>query len=450
MSAEELRASLGLAGVLSLRMLGLFIILPVFALYAVDLPSTPNHTLVGIAMGAYGLAQACLQIPFGALSDRWGRKRTIYLGLAVFAVGSLVAGLAQDIYMVILGRTIQGAGAISAAVLALTADLTRDEQRTKAMALIGMSIGVTFAISIVGGAVLARSVGVPGIFLLTGLLGLVAMAVVRWVVPEPQATAPLNAQPKTPLGQLLRQPDLARINFGIFVLQAVLMAMWVVVPFDMREAGLQARNHWLVYLPVLVGSVVLMLPPMLLAERRGKQKVALLGGIAVLILSEAALALGRHSLWGIGVALLLFFAAFNLLEASLPALISRTAPPESKGTAIGIYSSVQFLGTFTGGVAGGFVSQHFGGTAVFTLCGIAALSWLMIAARMRLPGAVRMHTYPVPQMDETRAQGLSHRLARLPGVREARVRAAEGVALLKVDSARFEENNVLKLLSGEV
>jgi predicted MFS family arabinose efflux permease len=298
--------------------------------------------------------------------------------------------------------------------------------------------------------VLARSIGVPGIFLLTGLLGLVAMAVVRWVVPEPQPAAPLKTQRKTPLGQLLRQPDLARINFGIFVLQAVLMAMWVVVPFDMRQAGLQARDHWLIYLPVLVGSVALMLPPMLLAERRGKQKVALLGGIAVLIFSEAALALGRHSLWGIGVALLLFFAAFNLLEASLPALISRTAPSESKGTAIGIYSSVQFLGTFTGGVAGGFVSQHLGGTAVFALCGIAALSWLMIAARMRLPGAVRTHTYPVPQMDETRAQGLSHRLAGLPGVREARVRPAEGVALLKVDSVRFEEKNVLKLLSGEV
>ena len=260
MSAEELRASFGLAGVLSLRMLGLFIILPVFAIYAEHLPGGSSHTLVGIAMGAYGLAQAGLQVPFGTLSDHWGRKRTIYLGLAIFAAGSLVAALGHNIYVVILGRIIQGAGAISAAVLALTADLTRDDQRTKAMALIGMSIGATFAVSMVAGALLSRAVGVPGIFVLTCLLGLAAMGVVRWVVPEPAAVVSRDHSPKPPLMALLRHPDLARINFGIFVLQAVLMAMWVVVPFELRDAGLAVRDHWLVYLPVLLGSVVLVAP----------------------------------------------------------------------------------------------------------------------------------------------------------------------------------------------
>jgi MFS family permease len=381
-----------------LRLLGMFIILPVFALYAERLPGGASHTLIGIALGAYGLAQALLQIPFGWLSDRWGRKPAIYLGLVVFALGSFLAAYAQDIYVVILGRIVQGAGAISAAVIALTADLTRDEQRTKAMAIIGVTIGATFGVSMVAGPVLSRIVGVPGIFALTGVLALAALAVVRWVVPDPAVRVrPKNdidnraGQPPT-FASVLAHPGLGRLNYGIFVLHAVLMALFVVVPFSLRNAGLPAASHWQVYLPVMAGSVLLMVPPMILSERRGQQKLAFLASIGVLLAAQVLLALPEPSLVGIAVALLVFFAGFNLLEASLPSLISKTAPPQARGTAAGVYSSVQFLGTFAGATAGGVVSQHFGAAAVFLLCGMLTLSWLLVAWPMRAPAAVGLRT----------------------------------------------------------
>lgn len=391
MSAVELRASLGLAGIFGLRLLGMFIILPVFALYAERLPGGASHTLVGIALGAYGLAQALLQIPFGWLSDRWGRKPAIYLGLLIFALGSFVAADAQDIYVVILGRIVQGAGAISAAVLALTADLTRDEQRTKAMAIIGVTIGATFGVSMVAGPVLSRLVGVPGIFALTGVLALAALAVVRWVVPdavERVRSADDRAGQRPSFASVLAHPGLVRLNYGIFVLHAVLMALFVVVPFSLRNAGLPASSHWQVYLPVMAGSVLLMVPPMILSERRGRQKLAFLASIGVLLAAQALLALPQPSLTSIAIALLVFFAGFNLLEASLPSLISKTAPTQARGTAAGVYSSVQFLGTFAGATAGGVVSQHFGAAAVFLLCGLLTFSWLLVAWPMRAPAAV--------------------------------------------------------------
>ena len=262
MTPQELRASFGLASIFGLRMLGMFIILPVFALYAATLPGGSSHTMVGIALGAFGLTQACLQVPFGWLSDRWGRKRTIYLGLLIFALGSFVAALAHDVHMVILGRVIQGAGAISAAILALAADLTRDEQRTKAMAIIGMTIGITFALSMAAGPLLDRIMGVPGIFALTGVLALAALLVVRVIVPEPiQAAAHKSQVQQASLKSVLRDKQLMRLNYGIFALHGILMALFVVLPFALQER-LPAGSHWQVYLPVMLGAIVLMLPPM--------------------------------------------------------------------------------------------------------------------------------------------------------------------------------------------
>jgi MFS family permease len=391
MSAAELRASLGLAGIFGLRLLGMFIILPVFALYAEHLPGGDSHTLVGVALGAYGLTQALLQVPFGWLSDRWGRKPVIYLGLIVFAIGSLIAAAAQDIYVVILGRIVQGSGAVSAVVLALTADLTRDEQRTKAMAMIGLTIGATFGVSIVAGPALNQAIRVPGIFALTGALALAALAVVRWVVPDPLAE-PRAALVRPSFAAVLLHPGLLRLNYGIFVLHAILMALFVVVPFSLRDAGLAVDHHWQIYLPVMAGSVLLMVPPMLVSERRGQQKLAFLAAIAVLLAGQVLLALAGASLAAIGLALLVFFAGFNLLEASLPSLVSKTAPPQAKGTAAGVYSSVQFFGTFAGAVAGGVVSQHFGGPAVFLLCGLLTFSWLVVAWPMQAPAAVSLRT----------------------------------------------------------
>jgi predicted MFS family arabinose efflux permease len=391
MSAQELRASLGLAGVGGLRMLGMFIILPVFALYAQQLPGGGSQALIGIALGAYGLTQSLLQFPFGWLSDHWGRKRTLYLGLVLFALGSFIAAMASDIYLIILGRVVQGAGAVSAAVIALAADLTRDQQRTKAMAIIGMTIGATFALSLVAGPILGRLVGVPGIFALTGVLALSALAVVRWVVPDPQS-APSRSAPRPGVLTLLRNPELLRLNLGIFVLHAVLMALFVVVPFALRAAGLAPAHHWEVYLPVMVASVVLMLPVMLAAERQGKQKLAFLGAVGVLLVAQAILAATQDSLPGLVLGLIAFFAAFNLLEASLPSMISRAAPPGQKGAAAGIFTSLQFFGAFAGASAGGAVSQFFGGSAVFVLCGLLTLSWLVVAWPMSAPAAVGVRT----------------------------------------------------------
>ena len=448
MTPLELRASFGLAGIFGLRMLGMFIILPVFALYAAKLPGGASHTMVGIALGAYGLTQACLQVPFGWLSDRWGRKRTIYLGLVIFALGSLVAALAQDVNMVIVGRIIQGAGAISAAVIALAADLTRDDQRTKAMAIIGMTIGATFALSMAAGPVLDHMIGVPGIFALTGFLAVVALLVVRFVIPDPAPViAPKATVQQASFGSVMRDRQLLRLNYGIFALHSILMALFVVVPFALQE-HLPSGSHWRVYLPVMLGAIVLMLPPMLLAERKGLQKQVFVGAVVVLIGALGLLMFADGALPALVTGLLVFFAAFNLLEATLPSMISKRAPAGAKGTAIGIYGSVQFIGTFVGAAGGGWLSQHHGTPAVFAFCGVLAVVWLLLAFGMRVPQSLQTRRYPLPRTDAQTASGLMRGLAGLPGVREVSL-SGEGIAYLKVDSKGFDEQNVIKLLAGE-
>ena len=448
MTSQELRASIGLAGIFGLRMLGMFIILPVFALYAANLPGGSSHTMVGIALGAFGLTQACLQVPFGWLSDRWGRKRTIYLGLLIFALGSFVAALAHDLQMVILGRVIQGAGAISAAIIALAADLTRDEQRTKAMAIIGMTIGVTFALSMAAGPLLDRIMGVPGIFALTGILALTALLVVRVIVPEPgHAAAHKTAAQQASLQSVLRDKQLMRLNYGIFALHGILMALFVVLPFALQER-LPAGSHWRVYLPVMLGAIVLMLPPMMLAERRGLQKPVFVGAVAVLIGALALLMFSDRGLPALVVGLLLFFTAFNLLEATLPSMISKRAPAGAKGTAIGVFSSVQFVGAFVGAATGGWLSQHYGTPAVFGFCGTLAMVWLLLSFGMRVSRSLETRRYQLPRTDAQSVPGLVRGLAGLPGVREVSL-GGEGVAYLKVDSKGFDEQNVIKLLAGE-
>jgi MFS family permease len=446
MTPQELRASFGLAGIFGLRMLGMFIILPVFALYAAKLPGGNSHTLIGIALGAYGLTQACLQVPFGWLSDHWGRKRTIYLGLVIFAIGSFVAAIAHSVEMVIVGRIIQGAGAISAAVIALAADLTRDDQRTKAMAIIGMTIGATFALSMAAGPVLDHIFGVPGIFAMTGVLALAALLVVRVVIPDPPARGP-NPPSKASLMSVLRDRQLFRLNYGIFALHGILMAIFVVVPFAL-QTHLPSARHWQVYLPVMVGAVVLMLPPMLLAERRGLQKPVFVGAVIVLIAALAMLGFAGDSLAMLVGGLLVFFAAFNLLEATLPSMISRRAPPAAKGTAIGVYGSVQFIGTFVGAASGGWLSQHYSAQAVFGFCAVLAIAWLLLSFGMRVPRVVETRRYQLPRTGARSDSGLVQRLSGLPGVREVSL-SGEGVAYLKVDSKGFDEQNVIKLLAGE-
>jgi MFS family permease len=451
MTPLELRATLGLAGIYGLRMLGLFIILPVFALYAEHLPGGQDHTLIGIALGAYGLTQAILQIPFGWLSDRFGRKPVIYAGLVLFALGSFIAAIGTHLYVIILGRVVQGAGAISGAVMALAADLTREEHRTKAMAIIGMTIGATFALSLIAAPVLNRALGVPGIFVMTGVLALAAMLVVYTVVPAPREShfhSETEANPAQ-FGSVLQNADLLRLDYGVFALHAALMAMWVVVPFALKNTGLAVDHHWQVYLPVLLASVVLMVPAIIYGEKKAKLRETFIAAIAVVLLSQLMLATLTTSLWGLVVSLLVFFTGFNLLEASLPSLISRVAPVAVRGTAIGVYGTVQFFGTFVGAAIGGFLSQHFGGATVFVACAVLLLVWLGIALTMKPPAAVRTKMYHVVAMDTARASRLTRELSALTGVREALVPAGEGLAYLKVDMKGFDEQGVLKLLGGE-
>jgi len=443
---------MGLAGIYGLRMLGLFIILPVFALYAAErLPGGENHILIGIALGAYGLTQAVLQIPAGWISDHYGRKPVIYAGLLLFAIGSFIAASADNIYWVIAGRAIQGAGAINAAVMALTADLTREEVRTKAMAMIGITIGITFSISLVLAPMLYQAIDVPGIFALTGVLALLAMLFVAFIIPNPAITrfhSGSGASSKR-FGDVLRNMDLLRLDFGIFSLHAILMSVFMQVPFVLKKNGLEIAQHWQVYLPVMLLALVLMVPPIIVAEKKAKMKQVFMGAIALAALGQLSLMLMQNSIWGVMLALLLFFTAFNVLEATLPSMISKIAPLAAKGTAMGIYSSVQFLGAFLGAIVGGFLMQYYGGNAVFAFAVGLLLLWLLVASTMQPPAAVRTKMYPLPEMDGRAGAVLQQRLAQLNGVREVMVVPAEGMACLKVDMSGFDEVAVENLVKGE-
>ncbi len=387
MSAREWRAAVSLASIFGLRLLGMFVILPVFAIYAETLPGGKDLTLVGIAIGAYGLTQALLQIPFGWWSDRFGRKRVIYIGLIMFAAGSFIAAAAPDIYIVILGRILQGAGAISAAVIALTADLTREEHRTKAMALIGMTIGASFAMSLAAGPWLNQLIGVPGIFAMTGVLAFAAIFVVWRIVPDaPEISSASSAGLVADLRMVLANRQLVLLNWGIFALHAVLMALFIAVPFALRDVGMPLGEHWKIYLPVMLISFVLMAPAMR-ARTPAALKLWFAGSVALLLAAQAAMPMLMHGVWPITLFLLLFFVPFNILEAMLPSLTSRLAPAHAKGAAIGVYSSVQFFGTFVGAAAGGFLYGRWG-TGGVVIPGVLLLAiWLILAFGMQIPAS---------------------------------------------------------------
>ena len=450
MSPVELRASVSLAAIFGLRLLGMFVILPVFAIYAERLPGGNDLTLVGIAIGAYGLTQAALQIPFGWWSDRYGRKPVIYVGLAIFAAGSFIAAAAPNIYVVIVGRVLQGAGAISAAVMAMAADLTREEHRTKAMAMIGSTIGAAFAFSLIVSPWLNGIIGVPGLFAMTGVLALLAMIVVWRIVPSvPETRRASGVGALREFSRVLRDPQLGRLNYGIFALHAVLMALFIAIPFSLRDAGLELAAHWKVYLPVMLGSFVLMLPAVLGRGSARGVRLWFLASIAVLFASHLALPWLGGSVLLLSLFLLLFFTPFNVLEAMLPSLTSKLAPAQSKGVAIGVYSSVQFFGTFVGAAGGGYLYERWGLTGIVIADAVLLVIWLMAAAGMKTPASPSARTYTVPLLDATQAERLAARLRALPGVHEASLVAGERTAYLKVDSAGFDEHNVLHIIAGE-
>ena len=451
MSPLEVRAGMSLAGVYGLRMLGLFFILPVFAVHAHMLRGGENLTLVGIAIGGYGLAQGILQIPFGMASDRWGRKPVIYAGLVIFAAGSFLGIAAVDIWTAIAARILQGAGAINSVAMALAADLTREQHRTKIMAMIGTTIGLAFAVSLVGAPLLYRHVGMAGIFALTGALSLVAVGVVRYFIPDPPPRAASSETAASQPGRLL-DPELLRLNGGIFVLHVVLYAMFVVVPPLLVRSGLPLTEHWHLYLPVVLLSFVLMVPAIFYADRRHQTKPVLLGAVGILLVVEGLLGVVHATVPTLAILMLGFFVAFNVLEAMLPSLVSRIAPTHGRGAAIGVYNTTQTLGVFFGGWFGGWLANHYGASGVFVACAALVLLWLAAAAGMR---PVRREVNELSSLTLSIAsgvnpEGLREALARVRGVREVEVIAHERIARIQVIPGQWDERSVRKLVTGEI
>ncbi|AOB24832.1 MULTISPECIES: MFS transporter [Bordetella] len=383
LTRSERRASVALAGLFACRMLGLFLLLPVFAVAARDLPGGNDPARVGLALGMYGLTQAFMQIPFGLASDRWGRRPVVVAGLVLFVIGSVVCALADDVYWITLGRAIQGAGAISAAVTAWLADATRDEVRTRAMAMVGGSIGLSFAVSLVAAPVLVGWWGLSGLFWTIACLGLASLAVARWMVPVVPRTGARTMQGASARAVLLHT-DLLRLNFGVFVLHLIQVALFVVTPSLLaRLGGLDARDLWRVYLPVILVSFVLMVPAVFVAEKRRAHRGALRAAVAGLIVVCALLPLAAHGFYALALALTGFFVAFNILEALQPSLVSRVAPAQYKGLALGFYNTAQAAGLFAGGALGGWLAARGGADAVYIAAAALAALWLAVTWALR-------------------------------------------------------------------
>lgn len=447
MNPTEIRSTATLALVYGTRMLGLFMLLPVFVLLGQDLQGATPF-LLGLALGAYGLSQALLQIPFGLLSDRLGRKKLIYAGLLIFAAGSLVAATSDSIYGVIAGRVLQGAGAIASVLMALVSDLTREEHRTKAMAGIGLSIGLSFALSLVLGPLVGNWLGLSGLFALTAVLAVASMGLVAWVVPDPvSSTVHRDAQPvKEQLGRVLKQPALLRLDFGILVLHLALTAAFLVVPVLLQDRLLvPAESHWWVYLSVMGCAFFAMLPFIILGEKKRQLKKVMTGAVALLGVSTTALIWGAQSLMSLWWVLFFFFMAFNMLEAMLPSLISKEAPAASKGSAMGVYSTSQFLGAFIGGTAGGWVAGSWGVEGVIVLIVGAVSLWLVVVASMTPPRHATSFTLRLKPLDGQAVQEIRDRLAAVAGVEEVVILPVEGEAYLKVDKQKLDEKALRQL-----
>jgi len=448
MTPEERKSAMSLAGIFGLRMLGLFLILPVFSPYAHGLAGAAEHPmLVGIALGAYGLTQALLQIPFGMLSDRIGRKPVIAAGMLLFAIGSVIAATSDSITGVLIGRVIQGSGAVAAAIIALVADLTREEHRTKAMAMIGMTIGVSFMISMVAGPVLGHLMGVAGIFWLTAALSLVSILFLYLIVPDPKHQIHHRDAEMTTgmLGRVLADRELLRLDFGVFVLFVGLTAMFVILPMVLMDPAhplLESAAQWKLYLPVMGGSFVLMVPLVIIAEAKRKMKQVFVSAILMLAVGLGLLSALSGSLMSIATALFIFFVGFNVLEATLPSLISKIAPASAKGTAVGVYNTCEFFGAFVGGVLGGFLyvpARHNEAQAFMVIAGLLTL-WLLVALIMAPPRHVATRMLHIEASDERTADALRQRLLAVDGVAEVEIYPDEQVAYCKVDNKTLDDD----------
>ena len=451
MFPHEWRASTTLSGVYALRMLGMFLVLPVLAMYAASLPGAEdNKTLVGLAMGIYGLTQALLQLPLGIASDKFGRKKTIYAGLVVFAAGSFLAAAADTLPLLVAARAIQGAGAVSAAVTALLADLTRDGVRTRAMAMIGLSIGLTFSVSLVVAPMIADVVGVRGLFLLTGILTVASIGVVAFMTPDPEFSKlheDTQAQPAR-IGEVLKNRQLLNLDFGIFALHAAQMALFTALPFAMTQLGLEKIQHWKVYLPSTVAGLVVMVPLIIIGETRNRLKQVFILGIVCIAAAQIGLLSGMHSIWLITVYLIVYFIGFNVLEASLPSMVSKIAPSDLKGTAMGVYNTMQSVGLFAGGAAGGLLFQKYGFVGVFAFCSTLMLLWLVLAVLSPAPKPVKNLSYPVGSVWQGTQEGLYRALSGLEGVEDISFSFDRQTVYIKVLQKGFDQAAAEDIIIG--
>ena len=444
----ERRAAASLSLVYVTRMMGLFLLLPVMSIVGQDL-SGATPLLVGFALGVYGLFQALLQIPFGLLSDRYGRKPLIYIGLTMLIIGSLVAAASDSIWGVIIGRALQGAGAISAAVIALAADLTRDDQRTKMMAVIGASIGLSFILSIMLGPVLMTSVGLSGIFIFIALLGLAGLLLVRFLVPDPPAIE-LNRDVSVVVGELrrlLKHPQLLRLDIGILVLHFLITATFVCVPLGFVERSIAPEDHWQVYLVACVLSLFIVVPLIGFGESRLGVRRVMTISIVGLALSEFLIGTVNDSWWLVVGSLVVFFGFLNVLESMLPSLVSRIAPAASRGSAMGVYSTSQFFGAFLGGIFGGWVQGAFGLSVTHILIGILCLGWLLVILGMQEPQRLTSFRTTLPVDAALQGGALEARISELQGVAEVSLLEPERFIYLKINKKEFDENELHALLT---
>ncbi|EJF32684.1 MULTISPECIES: MFS transporter [Enterobacteriaceae] len=447
MTPVELRATWGLGTVFSLRMLGMFMVLPVLTTWGMALQGA-SEALIGLAIGIYGLAQAVFQIPFGLLSDRIGRKPLIVGGLAIFVLGSVIAALSDSIWGVILGRALQGSGAIAAAVMALLSDLTREQNRTKAMAFIGVSFGVTFAIAMVLGPIITQALGLQALFWMIAVLASCGILITIWLVPNSK-THVLNRESGMVKGcfrKVMMEPKLLKLNFGIMCLHIMLMSTFVALPGQLEQAGFPAAQHWKVYLCTMLISFVSVVPFIIYAEVKRRMKHVFVGCVAVLLIAEIVLWGAGPHFWDLVIGVQLFFLAFNLMEAILPSLISKESPAGYKGTAMGIYSTSQFIGVAIGGSLGGWLNGLFDSQTVFLAGAVLAMVWLFVSWTMQEPPYVSSLRIELPE-SSANDEYLRERLLAQPGVSEANIIPEERSAYVKIDSKltnRYEIEQVVK------
>lgn len=435
-SPVERRAVGSLALLYALRMLGLFMILPVMMLEGSYLEgATPE--LLGIVIGGYGLTQALLQVPAGLLSDYFGRKPIIVGGLLIFALGSFVAASAETIEMMILGRMLQGAGAIASAIMALVTDLTQEENRMKAMSMIGASIGLSFSVALVLGPVLVNLGGVSLIFWLTGIAALVGIAIVLFLVPKAHKMRHRDA---IALGSDMlaqtKNPVLWSLSIGIFLLHALLVAMFVAIPMQLVSVGLEGDDHAWLYLPVLLVAFVVMVPFVIVAEKKRQMKGVVLTAITILIVALLIMS-SASAIWMWAVALLVFFIGFNILEASLPSWLSKIAPAGAKGSVMGMYSTAQFLGAFIGGWLGAKAISQWGEHGIFVILAGVMVVWFLVVLITSKPKHLTSARIDITgsSQDEERLLDL---VMEVSGVDDAVLIAEESAIYLKVDSATFD------------